>query len=166
MILLCQFEGVFVSPVYFKFIQQNVNGDKHFWTSQYSTSIHDTWAGLAFERVCLQHFDQIKKALGFSAVISTAHSWTHKPKDENDKGVQIDLLIDRNDDVINLCEMKYSKDEYLTDSDEDQRLRRRVSTFQREGHPPDDDHHLWHPTQRLCRRHLKPGHHERPVRGV
>ena len=117
---------------YFKFIQQNVNGDKHFWTSQLSTPIHDTWAGLAFERVCLQHLEQIKKALGFSAVISTAHSWTHKPKDENDKGVQIDLLIDRNDDVINLCEMKYSKDEYQIDGDEDQWLRRRVSTFQRE----------------------------------
>ncbi len=117
---------------YFKFIKQNVNGDQHFWTSQLSTSVHDTWAGLAFERVCLQHLEQIKKALGFSAVISTAHSWLHRPKDADDKGVQIDLLIDRNDDVINLCEMKYSKDEYVIDSVEDQKLRRRVSVFQRE----------------------------------
>ena len=46
--------------------------------------------------------------------------------------MQIDLLIDRNDDVINLCEMKYSKDEYVIDSVEDQKLRRRVSVFQRE----------------------------------
>ena len=45
--------------------------------------------------------------------------------------MQIDLLIDRNDDVINLCEMKYAKDQYVIDSDEDLRLRRRVSTFQR-----------------------------------
>lgn len=117
---------------YFKFIQQNVNGDQHFWTSQQPTAVHDTWAGLAFERVCLQHLEQIKKALGFSAVISTAHSWIHKPKDKNDKGVQIDLLIDRNDDVINVCEMKYSKDLYIIDAEEDMRLRRRVSTFQRE----------------------------------
>ena len=46
--------------------------------------------------------------------------------------MQIDLLIDRNDDVINPCEMKYYKDEYMIDCDEDQRLRRRVSTFLRE----------------------------------
>lgn len=49
-----------------------------------------------------------------------------------DKGVQIDLLIDRNDDVINLCEMKYAKDQYIIDSNEDMRLRRRVATFQRQ----------------------------------
>ena len=117
---------------YFKFIKENVNGDQHFWTSQLSTSVHDSWAGLAFERVCLQHLEQIKKALGFSAVISTAHSWIHKAKDMYDKGVQIDLLIDRNDDVINLCEMKYAKDQYVIDSNEDMRLRRRVATFQRQ----------------------------------
>ena len=117
---------------YFKFIKENVNGDQHFWTSQLSTSVHDSWAGLAFERVCLQHLEQIKKALGFSAVISTAHSWIYKAKDMYDKGVQIDLLIDRNDDVINLCEMKYAKDQYVIDSNEDMRLRRRVATFQRQ----------------------------------
>lgn len=51
--------------------------------------------GLAFERVCLQHIEQIKKALGFGAVISIAHAWPRKE-------AQIDLLIDRNDDTINI----------------------------------------------------------------
>lgn len=117
---------------YFKFIQQNVNGDQHFWTSMQQTPTHAVWAGLAFERVCLQHIEQIKAALGFSAVISTAHSWTHKPVSSDGKGVQIDLLIDRNDGVINLCEMKYAQDKYAIDREEDERLRDRMAMFVRE----------------------------------
>ena len=117
---------------YFKFIQQNNNGDQYFWTSMLQTPTHDAWAGLAFERVCLQHLEQIKTALGFSAVISTAHSWTSKSDNTDAKGVQIDLLIDRNDGVINLCEMKYAKEEYVIDKEEDERLRKRLSTFIKE----------------------------------
>lgn len=117
---------------YFKFIQQNNYGDQYFWTSMLQTPTHDAWAGLAFERVCLQHLEQIKTALGFSAVISTAHSWTSKSDNTDAKGVQIDLLIDRNDGVINLCEMKYAKEEYVIDKEEDERLRKRLSTFIKE----------------------------------
>jgi len=32
--------------------------------------------------------------------------------DDQTKGMQIDLLIDRADDVVNVCEMKYSISEY------------------------------------------------------
>ncbi len=119
---------------YFKFMQENTNGNPHFWTSSLNTSTHNTWAGLAFERVCLQHLSQIKAALGFAAVISTAHSWTFKPKsDDSDQlGVQIDLLIDRNDEVINLCEMKYCNDVYSIDKNEDEKLRHRQAVFIRE----------------------------------
>lgn len=117
---------------YFKFVRQNNNGDQHFWTSMLQSPTHDAWAGLAFERVCLQHLEQIKAALGFSAVISTAHSWTSKAENADAKGVQIDLLIDRNDGVINLCEMKYAQEEYVIDKAEDERLRNRLSTFRRE----------------------------------
>ncbi len=77
---------------------------------------------MAFERVCLQHIGQIKKALGFFRVISTAHSWTRK-------GAQIDLLIDRDDNVINICEMKYSKGKYALDNDEIQKMQDRVATI-------------------------------------
>ncbi len=79
---------------------------------------------MAFERVCLQHIEQIKKALGFFGVISTAHSWTRK-------GAQIDLLIDRNDKVINIC-VKYSKGKYALDNDEIQKMQDRVVTFMEE----------------------------------
>lgn len=110
---------------YFQFVTHNTNGDRTFWTSMYNSPLHNSWAGLAYERVCLQHLDQIKKALGFNAVISTAHSWTAP-------GVQIDLLIDRNDGVINVCEMKYCKGKYALDAEEMERMQHRIDRLQEE----------------------------------
>lgn len=109
---------------YFQFIKKNENGDKNFWSSMYNSTLHNSWAGLAFERVCLQHLEQIKKGLGFGAVISTAHSWRCTD-------AQIDLLIDRNDYIINICEMKYSKSKYALDADEIERMQHRVDAFQK-----------------------------------
>ena len=60
---------------YFQFVRKNENGDRRFWTSMYNSPLHNAWAGIAFERVCLQHLEQIKQGLGFEAVISTAHSF-------------------------------------------------------------------------------------------
>ena len=96
---------------YFRFIAED---SIHSWSAEAGTSVRNVWSGLAFEAyVCLRkHLPQICRALGFSGVINTAHSWAYRPKDGDEKGVQIDLLIDRNDDVINLCEMKYSGAKY------------------------------------------------------
>ena len=100
-----------------------------------NTTVHNGWAGRAFERVCIQHLPQIKAALGFSGIISSAHSWVYRPdrtsdtEDLNETGVQIDLLIDRNDQTINLCEMKYSSATYTISQEEDMRIRNRKATF-------------------------------------
>ena len=110
---------------YFQFVRRNENGDRHFWTSMYNSPLHNTWAGIAFERVCLQHLEQIKRGLGFEAVICTAQSWSTP-------GDQIDLIIDRNDDVINVCEMKYSKGAYALDAAELANMQHRVDAFQQE----------------------------------
>ncbi len=123
---------------YFDFICGNSNGDEHFWTSSASTTVHYGWAGRAFERVCMQHIKQIKEALGFSGVVSSVHSWIWKGTKDPitgrtiQKGTQIDLLIDRNDDTINLCEMKYTNAPYVITEDEDSRIRNRKETFIRE----------------------------------
>ncbi|MDO4511653.1 MAG: ATP-binding protein [Bacteroidales bacterium] len=110
---------------YFQFVLKNKNGDKCFWSSMYNSPLHNSWSGLAFERVCLQHIEQIKRGLGFSAVVSTAHSWSAP-------GAQIDLLIDRNDDVINVCEMKYSKAKYALQQRETEHMQNRIEILQRE----------------------------------
>ena len=73
-----------------------------------------------------------------TGIISSAHSWAYKPSKKSDAentgdvGVQIDLLIDRNDQTINLCEMRYSSAPYTITQDEDMRIRNRKAVFLRE----------------------------------
>ena len=106
---------------YYQFMKPNGGANPHFWTANYGKPLYNTWTGFAFEKVCLLHLEQIKKALGFKAVISSAHSWFYQPKDGG-KGVQADLLIDRDDNVINLCEIKYYKTKFKVTEQEYQRL--------------------------------------------
>ncbi|MCF0214362.1 MAG: ATP-binding protein [Muribaculaceae bacterium] len=115
---------------YFHYIKGNKNNDTHFWTNNIDSQLHRTWSGIAFERVCLQHIKQIKAALGISSVLSNVYSWQTEANE--DKGIdkaQIDLLIDRNDGIINLCEMKFSAQEYAISADEEMKLRRRRGSF-------------------------------------
>lgn len=113
---------------YFKFIQQNENNDEHFWSASIDSAMHRAWSGLAFERLCMAHTQQIKAALGIAGVLSNVYSW-RKEADEMSDGAQIDLLIDRKDQVINLCEMKYSLSEYIIDAEFEQKLRNKKSAF-------------------------------------
>ena len=113
---------------YFKFIQQNENNDEHFWSASIDSAMHRAWSGLAFERLCMAHTQQIKAALGIAGVLSNVYSWRKEADDMSD-GAQIDLLIDRKDQVINLCEMKYSLSEYIIDAEYEQKLRNKKSVF-------------------------------------
>lgn len=113
---------------YFKFIQQNENNDEHFWSASIDSAMHRAWSGLAFERLCMAHTQQIKAALGIAGVLSNVYSW-RKEADEMSDGAQIDLLIDRKDQVINLCEIKYSLSEYAIDAEYEQKLRNKKSAF-------------------------------------
>lgn len=72
---------------------------------------YKSWSGYAFENICLMHIDQIKKALGISGIYTSVSSFVVKAQD-NLAGAQIDLLIDRGDHSINLCEIKYSNKDY------------------------------------------------------
>ena len=113
---------------YFKFIQQNENNDEHFWSASIDSAMHRAWSGLAFERLCMAHTQQIKAALDIAGVLSNVYSW-RKEADETSNGAQIDLLIDRKDQVVNLCEMKYSLSEYVIDAEYEQKLRNKKSVF-------------------------------------
>ena len=113
---------------YFRFIQQNENNDEHFWSASIDSAMHRAWSGLAFERLCMAHTQQIKAVLGIAGVLSNVYSW-RKEADETSDGAQIDLLIDRKDQVINLCEMKYSLSGYAIDAEYEQKLRNKKSAF-------------------------------------
>lgn len=97
---------------YYQFIQKAYNTDDEYWIKLMRTPTYNTWCGLAFERVCLLHSRQIKAALGISGIMANIFSW-HIKANETNPGVQIDLLIDRSDNVINLCEMKYAPNGYI-----------------------------------------------------
>lgn len=114
---------------YYKFIRHNKQDDEHFWSSQISSPVYYNWCGLAFERICLLHITQIKKALGIIGTISTVCSWQSNKSNGEKKGAQIDLLIDRNDGVIDVCEMKYTKEPYEMDAIEEEKIQNRRSRF-------------------------------------
>ena len=119
----------FFTMFYFSFISKNRYHDSRFWTHSQNSPTHNAWAGLAFEKLCLSHLPQMKQRLGIAGVQTNACSWRSRTDPQR---VQIDLLIDRRDETVNLCEMKFSRSEYEIDSDEEQKLLRRVDVFQRE----------------------------------
>ncbi|WP_026506565.1 AAA family ATPase [Butyrivibrio sp. MC2013] len=112
---------------YYQFMEDGQT-DEHFWSGQINTPRINTWQGLAFERVCLEHIMQIKNKLGISGVKTESNSCYIKADPEAGiHGSQIDLLIVRNDQVINLCEMKYSSSEYTISGDVDRDIRHKIS---------------------------------------
>ncbi len=113
---------------YYQFIKKSYGTDEQYWVRIMQTPTYATWCGLAFERVCLLHSRQIKSAIGISGILANLFSW-HIKKTKEHPGVQIDLVIDRADNVINVCEMKYAPGGYrLTDS-ELRKIRERINVF-------------------------------------
>jgi hypothetical protein len=119
----------FFSLFHLRFIRGNDNADKSFWSNFIDHGSRRAWAGYTFELVALAHIDQIKNKLRIGGVLTKQYSWRSAL---SDPGVQIDLVIDRNDDTINLCEVKYGKDEFEIDAGYDKRLRRMAEVFRRE----------------------------------
>ena len=93
------------SLFYLKFMQENKTDDPSFWSHNYTSSLRYSWCGLAFERVCFQHIPQIKQALGISGVVTNTYSWQVKDDPVYGAGAQIDMLIERADNTINICKM-------------------------------------------------------------
>ncbi len=102
------------------------------WLSFINTPKYYSWCGHAFEIVCLNNIDSIKKTLGISGVMTKEYSWRSK---EAEKGAQIDLLIHRKDMVINVCEMKYSSSPYVITKDYQDNLKNKLESFMLEMKP-------------------------------
>lgn len=114
---------------FYKFLRDNVHNDDY-WKELSNTPVVRAWSGIAFERVCLEHIAQIKAALGISGVYTEVNAWKcGKDEDKGIMGSQIDLLIVRKDQVINICEMKYSETEYMVDAKFDRDQKRKISDF-------------------------------------
>lgn len=98
----------------------------NYWTRLQGTPTVNTWLGLAYERVCMAHISQIKKSLGIGSVVTESYSWRSR---DSEHPAQIDLLIERADKMINLCEIKYSETEYSLSQEEFLNIGRRVESF-------------------------------------
>ena len=116
------------SLFYFQFMENNRFGGVNVWQQLSKTQPYITWAGYAFESICLKHIIQIKKALGISGIFSTASSYFKKGTKE-EKGIQYDLLIDRNDHTITLCEIKFYGAEFTIDKATAMEYRNKMATF-------------------------------------
>ncbi|MEZ4983615.1 MAG: hypothetical protein R2795_01015 [Saprospiraceae bacterium] len=110
------------SLFYLNFIKKSSPDDEAFWINANESPLYRTWGGYAFEMVCLHHVQQIKEALRIGAV--QTHTATWRADD-----AQIDLLIDRSDRVINLCEMKFSIHPFVITKAYAETLRHKIGSF-------------------------------------
>lgn len=107
---------------YYHCIQKNAFSDEAYWSHTWLSGEHNAWKGLAFERVCLQHIPQVKQALGISGIVSNVCSWRNA-------NAQIDLLISRGDNVINICEMKFANAPFTIDKAYAESLLNKIESF-------------------------------------
>ena len=108
------------------YFNDKAKGDSHFCQNHINTPIMNTWLGLSFEKVCLLHTQQIKTALKIEGISTQQYSWRSKDKTTP---AQIDLIIDRADGMINLCELKYSETDYTLTDSEYNKMERRFAAF-------------------------------------
>ncbi len=120
----------FFTLFYYKFILPNNTMEEHWWSKNIDSRSVTTWMGLSFELVCLCHHKQIKSALGIAGVSTSVSVWKSKadPKKEI-PGFQIDLIIERADRIVHLCEMKFSVDQYRISNEYEMKLRERLGLF-------------------------------------
>jgi uncharacterized protein len=116
------------SLFYLKFIRDIPLKETISWQALSKTQTWITWSGYAFENICFHHIDNIKTALGIAGVHTNQYSFVAKTTEEIE-GTQIDLLIDRQDSVISLCEVKFYNDELILTKEDADNLRRKKSIF-------------------------------------
>jgi AAA+ ATPase superfamily predicted ATPase len=112
---------------YLKYVGNNKQANQ--WKKIINTASWTSWSGFAFENLCMNHIHQIEKALKIDGINTNVSSWHHAGNSEM-HGAQIDLLIDRDDKIINLCELKYYNNKLILNKDMVQKMRNKMASFQ------------------------------------
>ena len=115
----------FYTLFYLTFCKNEIT-DRAYWRHTINTPVQNTWYGLAFERVCMCHIWQIIQALRLDSMLTKYYSWRSK---QSEIGAQIDLVIERADGIIDVCEMKYSRSDYKQDIDDSRNLVNKIDDF-------------------------------------
>jgi len=111
---------------YFKFMQNQKTNRKQNWANITKSQSWVSWSGLAFERLCFSHISQIKKTLKIEAIACDIAPWIKSDKKE---GAQIDMVIDRADRIINVCEIKFANSDFIIDKSYAKNLRNKLQHF-------------------------------------
>lgn len=114
------------SLFYLKFIQGNRTSGTGTWVLKSNSASWKSWSGYAFENICMKHLPQIKKALGIAGIYTEEAPWRFQDKNN---GAQIDLLIDRRDRCINICEMKFSENVFEISKSYAAEMDNKIKTF-------------------------------------
>ena len=123
----CYFYLRFIEP----FKITGVGRGKEYWQTKGTTPQALIWAGYAFENICFKHTDQIRKALGLQTISCEIGTWKFAPKEKQETGAQIDLLFNREDGTITLCEIKYSQKLFLVDKAVAKNLQNKIEVFEK-----------------------------------
>ena len=113
---------------YLHFIEPAPKGQSQYWRQHMGERAVQVWQGLTFELICLTHVEQIKKGLGIAGVNTTESCWRSQAAG-NEPGAQIDLVIDRADRYVHLCEMKFISSPFTITKDYEELLRERLWLF-------------------------------------
>ncbi len=116
------------SLFYLKFMEGAKSTGAGTWLRQLNGASFKSWSGFAFESICQKHIVQIKKSLGIEGVHTEVSAWRYTPK-KGEAGAQIDMLIDRQDLCINICEMKFSTAEFAIDKRYASELQNKINIF-------------------------------------
>lgn len=119
----------FYSHFYLKFIENTQVTNANNWLNALDTPKYRAWSGYAYEQICMYHLPQIKNKLGIGGVYTTISSWRSK---NSKQGVQVDLVIDRRDNIINLCEVKFSINPFSMTKKYADELRNKIGVFKAE----------------------------------
>ena len=114
---------------YLQFIEQHRYQGGNMWQHLSQTPAYKSWSGYAFEGICIKHIERVKQALSISGIYSLATSF-YKKGTPDDNGVQIDMVLDRNDQTINLFEIKFYNKPFALTKDYVEQLRQKMWRFQ------------------------------------
>lgn len=109
---------------YLHFLKQKDKTGINFWQNNMNSNVLNSWRGIAFENICFRHFAQIKNALMIGGIEAKQSAWT-KTGENDEPGAQIDMIIDRADNVVNICEIKFYSEEFSVDKKYEQTIKHR-----------------------------------------
>ena len=118
---------------YFRFLRDSSFRNLLYWSKLQRTPRFYAWAGISFEILAMNHIDRVKQRLGISGVATQLYSWRSKSDaGAAERAAQIDMVIERGDNTINLCEMKFSESEFAINKDYEKILRNKIVRFMEE----------------------------------